>query len=96
MATTDPKIGQWVFSLPQCPERATAAVVNHDGELVWVLDGGHENIVTTADGYWRNGNWGFNYGANKVYCDNSDWVNSFTIRARLKNRMTDSVKRMED
>lgn len=82
------EIGQWIFTLDDCPREATAAVVNRDRTFAWWcgthpekikanLNLGSWSAFSPAAGSWQLG------GAR--YIALGDWSNSLVIKEKLKN-----------
>lgn len=90
-----PRIGQWIFRMPQCPKHAKAAIINHDGELVWIVSDTWSRLKPTPNGYWSGCYWAFNNGDNRIYCDNTDWKHSLVVRSESRNITAGGIKYME-
>jgi len=89
------KIGQWVFGLKDCPEEATAAVVNKSGTFAWWCgthpedlrpdpDAGGWRARGLAKGYWE---WPDDDYEPELFAD--DWDRSLLFRDVPKNQASD-------
>lgn len=82
------EIGQWIFTLDDCPKEATAAVVNRDRTFAWWCGTHPEKIKPNLDrGSWTAhdpavGSW-YRVGARHIIY--GDWSNSLVIKKRIKN-----------
>lgn len=82
------EVGQWIFTLSDCPKEATAAVVNRDRTFAWWCGTHPEEIKPNLSiGSWSAhgpamGSW--HHGGAR-YIALGDWSSSLVIREKLKN-----------
>lgn len=87
------EIGQWVFSLKNCPKDATAVVVNRDGTFAW-WRGSHPEAIQAVKKYgWWIANppavGRFQSEDTGLLLSAEDWDISLTIKEELKNKASD-------